>query len=307
MDNACFSPQTSSTLPRLLRALRVSTLSLLVLLSTWPSLGGEIEGSSKLHTAIKSPWTRIVMAGASVTAGFTESEPLGGPATAQYRLSRYVEAAILAPHEPVHNLGSSMFFLRPEDEARQQIEQALKIKPTLVVAIDFLFWFCYGEGSTDQLRLQRFEKGLKILEPIECPLVIGDIPDASAALEGMLTADQIPTSLAMAAANRRLRVWAAARKQTVVVPLTTFMRTVVSNQELSVHDHTFPAGKTRVLLQSDMLHPSAPGCAVLAVTILDALRLSSPAVSAGEVLWDPKEVYRLALKPATGTPSKAGN
>src|SRR5438132_14425860 len=42
---------------------------------------------------VKPPWGRIVMVGASATAGFTESEPLGGPTTPQYRLSRYVDAA----------------------------------------------------------------------------------------------------------------------------------------------------------------------------------------------------------------------
>src|SRR3989442_23267 len=127
--------------------------------------------------AAKPPWGRIVMVGASASAGFTESEPLGGPKTLRYRLSGYLDAALLVAHEPVQNLANAMFFIQPEAAGRYQIDQAIKASPTLVVGIDFLFWFCYGEGPTDKDRLQRFEKGLKLLETVLCPLVLGDIPD----------------------------------------------------------------------------------------------------------------------------------
>src|SRR5438093_9415860 len=69
-------------------------------------------------TAAKPPWGRIVMVGASASAGFTESEPLGGPTTPQYRLSRYLDAALLAPHEPVQNLAHTMFFANAEAAGR---------------------------------------------------------------------------------------------------------------------------------------------------------------------------------------------
>src|SRR5262245_18863259 len=126
--------------------------------------------------ASRSPWGRIVMVGASASAGFTESEPLGGPKTPQYRLSCYLESALVAPHEPVQNLANAMFFIQPEAAGRYQIDQALQARPTLLVGIDFLFWFCYSEGPTDKDRLQRFERGLKLLEAVPCPLVLGDIP-----------------------------------------------------------------------------------------------------------------------------------
>src|SRR6266567_3539911 len=55
-----------------------------------------------------NPWGRIVMVGASVSAGFIASEPLGGANTPRYRLSRYVDAALLVPHEPVQNLANAL-------------------------------------------------------------------------------------------------------------------------------------------------------------------------------------------------------
>src|SRR6266498_5629682 len=158
-----------------------------------PPKAASASSKPKASAATKSPWARIVMVGASASAGFTETEPLGGPKTLQYRLSRYLDAALLAAHEPVQNLANAMFFIQPEAAGRYQIDQALKAKPTLVVGIDFLFWFCYGEGPTDKDRLQRFEKGLKLLEAVQFPLVLGDIPDASGASNDMLPTDQIPS------------------------------------------------------------------------------------------------------------------
>ena len=233
------------------------------------------------------------MVGASASAGFTVSEMLGGTNTPFFRLSRYVDAALSAPHEAVLNLAHAMFYLQPEGAGRIQIEEAVASQPTLVIGIDFLFWFCYGEGSTDTARLRRFEKGLKLLEAIPGPLVLGDLPDASAAVDGILSADQLPSNKAMTAANRRLKEWAATRPQVAIVSLSGFMRAVSANQSLTIHGQAIPAGQTRALLQNDKLHPSPTGAAVLALAILDTFLKSQPAVLANDVRWNSKEVYRL--------------
>jgi len=276
--------------------------AILLTLAGIPVANGQTQVASSLAAAkadpspAKSPLGRIVMVGASATAGFTLSEPFGGTNTAQYRLSRYVEAALLAPHEPVRNLASTAFFLQPEALGRTQIAQALQAKPTLVVGLDFLFWFCYGDVRTNEDRLQRFETGLKLLENVQCPLVLGDIPDASAAANGILSASQIPSIEVMVAANRRLKEWAAARPQVVVFPLASFMRAAMANQALTVHGNILPAGETRMLLQDDKLHPSASGCAALAVAVLDVVQSKEPAPSTAGVRWDPKEVFRQVAK-----------
>jgi len=255
-------------------------------------------------SAAKTPWSRIVMIGASASAGFTESEPLGGPATSQLRLNRYLDAALTTSHEPIRNLSSAMLFMQPEAQGQNQSERALQSNPTMVIALDFLFWFCYGDGPTDKDRLERFERGLKMLAPFQCPLILGDIPDASAAVERMLTADEIPSPAVLSVANRRLKEWASARKQTVVIPLSAFMRNATANKALTVHGHTFAEGKTRILLQEDKLHPSPAGCAVLALAIFDSFLASQPALSVGDIRWDPKEVYHLALDgPHASSPS----
>src|ERR1044071_1135725 len=90
-------------------------------------------GTSGKSASARQPWGRIVMVGASASAGFTESEPLGGPTTPQYRLSRYLDAALAVPHEPVRNLANSLLYWDPESTGRYQVEEALKSKPTLVI------------------------------------------------------------------------------------------------------------------------------------------------------------------------------
>jgi len=186
-----------------------------------------------------------------------------------------------------------MFFLHPEIEGRRQIGLALESKPTLVAGLDFLFWFCYGDGRTDTERLQRFEGGLKLLETVPCPLIVGDIPDASGAIDTALSPDQIPSPSAIAAANRRLNAWVASRKNVALVPLSRVLRAAMANQALMVHGQTLAAGQTRKLLQPDRLHPTPQGAALLAVSILDAFASKESAAYAKDIRWEPREVFRL--------------
>lgn len=243
--------------------------------------------------AADSAWQRVVMIGASASAGFVLSEPFGGANTTKCKLSYYVDAAITAPHEPVQNLASALVFMNPEAFEPPQIVTATNARPTLVIAVDYLFWFCYGEAGSDAERAQRFERGLKLLEQIPCPLVVGDIPDASAATNtGIISMEQVPSETARRAANRRLREWAATRTNVAVVPLAEFMRATMANQAVKLHDQTLAAGKTRALLQDDELHPTPSGAAVLALGILDALVSKLPEFSPREVCWAPQTVFR---------------
>ncbi len=258
--------------------------------------------TSAQPAATNSPWQRIVMIGASASAGFVFSEPFGGTNTMQCRLNYYLDAAVQAPHEPVKNLASALFFLMPEPAGRMQVEQAVKLQPTLVVAVDFPFWFCYGQGTNDAERLQRFDAGLKLLESIKCPLVLGIVPDASFATNtGILSPAQVPSSTALAAANVRLKKWAVAHPQVVLVPLADFMHKAMVNETLTVHGLTLPDGKTRTILQNDFLHPTPRGAVWLALGILDAIT-KHPGFSPAEVRWNVEEIFRAGSQAALAKP-----
>ena len=258
------------------------------------------------ETKSGSPWQRIILIGASATAGFTESEPFGGTNTAHLSLARYVDAALRASHQPVRNFASALFFLFPDAEGPKEIREAVKVKPTLVVGLDFLFWFCYGDTGGETQRLHHLDEGLKLLDSLPCPLVVGDIPDASAAIGTMLRAEQVPTAETLAAANKSLRAWAARHQNVVIVHLSNFMRDAMANQAITIHGHTLARGRTRALLQPDKLHPTPMGCAMLALAILDAVQSRNSAASEQDVIWDAREVCRLGYElnfPAESNPT----
>jgi hypothetical protein len=249
-----------------------------------------------------SPWERVVMIGASASAGFVLSEPFGGTNTAKCKLSYYLDAAITAPHS-LTNLSSALVFMSPEAFEPVQVNNALKMKPTLVIAVDFMFWYCYGNGPEAE-RAQKFEQGLKLLEQFPCPLVVGDVPDASSATNtGIIGPEQVPSEATRRAVNQRLRTWAAAHTNVTVVPLAEFMHTVMANEAVKLRDETLPAGKTRTLMQNDQLHPTPKGATVLTLAILEALISRQPGFNAGDVCWDRKIVFQKGYAAAQAVPA----
>jgi hypothetical protein len=242
------------------------------------------------------------MIGASASAGFVLTEPFGGTNTTECKLSYYLDAAITAPHPPIKNLSTALLFMNPETFAPIQVSAVTNSHPTLVIAVDFMFWFCYGDGPTDADRARRFEGGLKLLDQIPGPLIVGDVPDASAAATtGIISYSQVPSETARLAANKRLHEWAKARGNVVIVPLADFMHNTMSNQSVSFHGQTVAAGKTRALLQPDLLHPNARGAAMLTLAILNTLTAQNQDFPASDIRWDAREVYRLGWQSAQKT------
>ena len=250
-------------------------------------------------SAADSVWSRVVVIGASASAGFVLTEPFGGTNTARCKLHHYLDAAIAAPHAPVKNLATALFFLSPDAMAEHEVAAATNSQPTLVVATDFLFWFCYGQGDSDAERAEHFEAGLHALEKIRCPLLVGDIPDASSATNtGIISAEQVPSEIARLAANARLKKWAAKHPNVTLVPLAEFMRATKADEEIKLHGITLPAGKTRAFLQADGLHPNTRGAAVLALGVLEALVKAHPKMADNAVRWNTDDVLRGGLKSA---------
>ncbi len=247
--------------------------------------------------AAESVWSRVVVIGASASAGFVLSEPLGGTNTDQCQPHRYLDAAILPTHAPVKNFATALFFLSPDALAVQETEAATNTRPTLIVATDFLFWFCYGEGDSDAERAAHFEVGLQALEKFHCPLIVGDVPDASSATNtGIISREQVPSETARQAANARLKQWAKAHSQVTIVPLAEFMRMTKANAAIKIHSQTLPAGTTRSLLQADGLHPNTRGAAVLALGVLDALVKAHPKILAKQIRWNVEDVLQRGQK-----------
>lgn len=224
-----------------------------------------------IETPIQAPiqtrtLERVVVIGASVAAGFGT----------EHSLAEAFGSMVRAPTAAVLGFGDYLFFLNPKPVGAKQVDAALDADPTLVVGIDFLFWFGYGsldaQGGAlkdESQRLELLEVGLGMLEEFECPLVIGDFPDMSAAVGTMLAPEQMPALSTLPLLSRRVREWAATRPNVLLFPLADTVRALGSEEEIRVGRYTFPAG-TR-FLQPDHLHPNAEGMVLTCELIGDML------------------------------------
>jgi hypothetical protein len=202
-------------------------------------------------------------------------------------LAAALEASLHEPQGTVEAQASDLFFLGPRAMGSQQVAFAVDDEATLVVALDFLFWFGYGAQTAsgapledEDGRLELLEVGLELLDEIEGPLVVGDFPDMSDAVGKMLVESQMPAAETLERLSARVRAWAAEREDTLVLPLAAAVRTLKSDQAITLGRHTWPAG-TRLLLR-DQLHPNLPGQVGVAQWVADAL------VGAG---WAPAEAF----------------
>jgi hypothetical protein len=213
-----------------------------------------------------SPLARIVVMGASLSAG------LG----AERDLAAALEASLRAPRGAPVDLGEVLFFVNPVASGAKQVEAALEAEPTLVVALDFLFWFGYGSIDAgggpieaEAERLELLERGLALLAALECPLVVADFPDMSGAVGRVLVQAQVPAEATLAQLSRRVREWAGEREHTIVLPLAEIVARLAAQQELRVGRRTFAPGAR--LLQEDRLHPTLEGLAAMAQLVGDEL------------------------------------
>ncbi len=246
--------------------------------------GGPDAGAAAARPALLE---RVCVVGASVSDGFGLSADLG------VRLQfGDVLAAALAGVDEVDTFASTWFFRDPLGTGREQQERALEREPTLLVAVDYLFWFGYGYQPEDQ-RAARLERGLELLDAFACPILVGDFPDMSrAALEGtsplgmpLIAPGQVPAEETLVALNERVAAWAAERERVHVVPLARFVAALDAGQALDVRGNEVPAGEAGALLQEDLLHPTLDGALLLAAIALDPLAKSG-GLGADGVVWE---------------------
>jgi hypothetical protein len=220
--------------------------------------------------------TRIAVIGASVSAGFGLGTELVSNAT----LVEFVEGVVRAPHEPVTGLGSSMLFREPQTRGAKQVRDALETSPTLVLAPDFLFWFGYGHLRDLAARERRLESGFTLLEAIDCPVIVGDLPDMHPALEGssalmmgqpMLAPAQVPSPEELEQLNRRIREWVASRKNVHLFEMARFVGELRTDEPIKIRGNELDAEAKTKLLQEDLLHPTVKGTCVLTLLVFDTL------------------------------------
>ena len=227
---------------------------------------------------------RIAVIGASMSAGFG----LVGPADKPLGFDAVLAKALLVTPVDVVNRASLMFFMDPEQSGRSCVDKLLAEPPSLVVGLDFLFWYAYGKQLGEAEHLARLDLGLAQLDRFQCPILVGDLPDMSHALEAerpMLMASQVPDAAALKAMNAHLAAWARERPRVTVVPLAGFTARMLSGDAIELRGNRWEDATERVL-QPDLLHPSLAGTIGVALLALDALDRAREDVTAEMVRWD---------------------
>lgn len=302
-------------------ALVVSIAPSLVPLAGATSVGSDSAAAEGDTKVVSVPGLeRIVILGASLSDGFGLDPEVG----ARTVLADVVEAALKSGHDPVLNKASGFFFMDPAKAGREEVEGARAKNPTLVVGLDYLFWFGYGRvrvdkvdkadqsesadtddknKKADQIRLARFESGLVLLEGFTCPVLVGDLPDMSQALEGespltrgpLLRRDQIPAPAMLAQLNQRLTAWAEQRTNVIVVPIAKLLARLHAQEEITLRGNVWRDEAAKELFQKDLLHPTLQGSVAVWLFAQDCLVRAEPVFPAEAFEWNAdaigKKVY----------------
>ncbi len=207
---------------------------------------------------------RVAVIGASLSEGY------GSKTTWQATF----EASLTRPMTCVLNKATALTFMSPNRFAVPQAKKALEAKPTLLLAVDYLFWFGYGEQdleaqplASEEARLALLEKGLALLEGFECPVVVGDFPDMSDAVGVMLMPSQMPAPETLRKLNERLAAWAKTKPNVVLISISTLVGDMQAAKPIKIGAQTYPAEQTARWLSEDKLHPTGEGLAALATEI----------------------------------------
>ena len=230
------------------------------------------------------PVERIAMIGASGTAGFgayfwrIEDGRMVRDSTTLAKLLRSASGNTLV----VSDLGTSQFFMNPAGIGRMEVDRAIASRPDLVVGIDFLFWFCYGTVGPDarrmgtlEDRLKMLDHGLSMLQDLvdrDIPILIGDIPDMSAASGRVLTPSQVPDTESRRRLNERILAWAAEHPEVEMFSLDRLQRQLDSEEPIVVAGTTLDERERPWLLQPDRLHPTVGGLVVIVDEIVERAR-----------------------------------
>ena len=223
---------------------------------------------------------RVAVIGASASAGWGVVLPSAHPPKGRMALNHHIDLADVLPVVLGSDAGTvtshtnTMFFASPMKVGSQEVHAALATDPTIVIAVDFLFWYGYGERDASgnrhaeedvMSRMALLEQGIAAIERFEVPVLVGDLPDVSAAATvepiSLLKPTQVPSSRALQAMNLRIHAWAANDPNITLVPLAETVDRMVRNVPLRLNSFDWHGDKR--LLQFDRLHPTPWGLVAL--------------------------------------------
>ncbi len=215
---------------------------------------------------------RPVMLGASVTCGAGAGGALTVDAGVAY------SAVVKARHAVAVNCADEGVFMDPLASLHEQAEMAAAHDPTIVIAVDWLFWPVHQSMSStlapeerSATRLKSVDAALAELDRFECAVVVGDVPHMKGAAGGVLREAHDPGEGVRAEANARLAAWSAARPNRFVLPIAMIVDAVNTGAPLDIAGFHYGAGECARLVQRDGLHVTSEALALIVCASIDLL------------------------------------
>jgi hypothetical protein len=238
-----------------------------------------VEPSAPVVAAPARLTDRVAVIGASISAGFNTSGALGLPAA---NLSDALRK-MLPEGSKVVCYADTLLFEDPQTRGARQIAKMRKTKPTMIVAIDFPFWWAYGFWFEEKDRLKVLERGLTLLEAAQdgaekidgkpVPVLIALLPDTHGLPNGPTVphALQTPDEDVLDKCNERLKAWAAEHEGVIIVPLLEDFDAIRLKNKIRLGGAEIDLEKTGPLMQPDGLHTTLDGLAFVASRCVEAL------------------------------------
>jgi hypothetical protein len=225
---------------------------------------------------------RPIIIGASASDGFGVSVREHGAKPGDgvgVSLADILRVALKAPRT-VEAYSSSMVFANPGPILSGEMERALRHSPSIIIGIDFLFWYVYGTSSaggtpmrTPEQRMANLELGLAQADLALArgiPVIVGDIPDMKAAIGKMLSRAQVPDASTLDAVNARIREWASSRPGARVFRLRESVMSISTNGSMRAGGTDWSVEDHGPLLLRDELHPSFAGLVAVASAVVES-------------------------------------
>lgn len=267
-------------------------------------------------------FARPIVIGASASDGFGVSVRENGARPGDGVSVSLADILRVASRTPrtVEAYASSMAFANPGPVLSGEIERALRQSPTLVIGIDYLFWYVYGTVDavgapmrSREQRLENLERGLAMVDRVlerRIPCIVGDIPDMKAAIGKMLSRAQVPDAATLDAVNARIRDWAASRPGARVFALRESVSSIGENGHMRAGGTLWSVDDHGSLLLRDELHPSFAGSVALASAVIESAATLLPEGSRepfeSQFEFDPALLRRRLLDGRASTRTPAG-
>lgn len=250
---------------------------------------GEVEADADAAAPAPRVYARAAVVGASSSAGFG----LIAEAGREVVLAEVLRAAAPGTFGEIVDTSSAMFFMGPQKRLDAALAEIAPTAPEVVIGVDVLFWFAYGDRTDDQ-RLAYLQSGItrleQFLDATPTLLLVGDFPDVRDASKLMMPDRYEPTDATLALLQAELQAFDARRDDVEIVPLAHFVEAMRASRPVELFDVAHDTSDRARFLQSDDLHPTLEGTCAMALMVLDVLDRRAPLGQ--DLVTDPAEVAR---------------